>query len=170
MPAQPAAPQRRVDVPHNAPEKVQLCAFLDWYRDTLLRKVSGLSREQLTRRLVPSPTTLLGLVKHLAYVERTWFGRVFAGQDLPDPWTKEDPDVDFRIEPGETAEGVIAFYREECDRSRRIVQGASLDDVARLPGRDQTLRWILIHMIEETARHAGHVDILRELTDGAVGQ
>lgn len=119
---------------------------------------------------MPSPTTLLGLVKHLANVERTWFGRVFAGQDLPDPWTEEDPDVDFRIEPGETVENIFAFYREECDGSRRIVEAVSLDDVARHLGRDHTLRWILIHMIEETARHVGHADILRELTDGVVGQ
>jgi hypothetical protein len=87
------------------------------------------------------------------------------------PWTKEDPDADFRIEPDETAESVVAFYRDQVERARAIVAAAQLDD--RVKGQAKqayTLRWILIHMIEETARHAGHADILREQTDGATGE
>jgi hypothetical protein len=93
---------------------------------------------------------------------------VFVDQGLPDPWTDPaDPDPEFRIEPGETVESVIAFYRDEVAAARMAIDGAGLDQVA--VGRPFSLRWILCHMIEETARHLGHMDILRELTDGAVG-
>jgi uncharacterized damage-inducible protein DinB len=109
------------------------------------------------------------MLKHLAYVERWWFGVVFAGQDLPMIWTKEDPDADFRVEDEESAEGIAAYYQAEVDRARAITAEASLDDVARRPGKDVTLRWILVHMIEETARHLGHADIIREQIDGATG-
>jgi uncharacterized damage-inducible protein DinB len=164
-------PDSRVDPAPAASERELLNSFLDLYRETILVKVSGLTEEQLRRRLVPSPTTLLGIVKHLGYVERSWFRMRFHGEDLPVPWTKEDPDADFRIEPDETAESVITFYRDQVGRARAIVAAAQLDD--RVKGeakKPYTLRWILIHMIEETARHAGHVDILREQTDGATGE
>lgn len=160
----------RVDPPTVGPDKVMLEAFLDYHRATLLWKVSGLSDADLRRRLVPSLTTLLGMVKHLAYVERWWFQMVFAGEDLPVPWTKQDPDADFRVEPDETTESILAFYHQQVARSRAITATASLDDLARSPGRDCALRWIMIHMIEETARHNGHADILRELIDGATGE
>ncbi len=168
--AQQAAPKTRVRPTADAGERELLTGFLDWYRETLLWKLESLSDDQLRRRLVPSQTTLLGLVKHLAYVERSWFRMGFNGEDLPAPWTETDPDPDFRIEPGETAASIVAFYRDEIARSRAIVAASSLDDVARRPGKRYTLRWILLHMIEETARHAGHADILRELTDGATGE
>jgi uncharacterized damage-inducible protein DinB len=160
----------RTDPPTVGPEKVMLEAFLDYHRATLLQKVSGVSDADLRRQLVPSLTTLLGLVKHLAYVERSWFQIVFAGEDLPVPWTKDDPDPDFRIASGETTEEILALYREQVARSRAITAAASLDDLARSPGRECTLRWIMVHMIEETARHNGHADILRELIDGATGE
>jgi hypothetical protein len=87
------------------------------------------------------------------------------------PWRAGDPDGDFRVEEGDTVEGVIAFYHGEIDRSRRIVAGAELHEHARREDRrEYTLRWIMVHMIEETARHVGHADILRELTDGATGR
>jgi uncharacterized damage-inducible protein DinB len=164
-------PDSRVDPPPAASERELLISFLDLYRETILVKVGGLTEEQLRRRLVPSPTTLLGIVKHLGYVERSWFRMRFHGEDLPVPWTQEDPDADFRIEPDETAESVVAFYRDQVERARAIVAAAQLDD--RVKGQAKqayTLRWILIHMIEETARHAGHADILREQTDGATGE
>lgn len=160
----------RKDPPHTGAEQDLLEAFLDYHRATLLQKVDGLSDADLRRRLVPSATTLLGMVKHLAYVERSWFQKVFAGEDLPVPWTEEDPDADFRIEPEETTAEILAFYQEQVRRSRAITAGASLDEIARGPGRDHTLRWIMLHMIEETARHNGHADILRELIDGATGE
>jgi uncharacterized damage-inducible protein DinB len=170
VPTQPAAPQRQIEVDPFAPEKELLEGFLDWYREAVVMKLSGLSREQATRRLVKTPTTLLGIVKHLAYVERSWFQMRMDGKDLPVPWNEEDPDADFRIEPEETVEGVIAFYRQSIDASRAVVRAYPLDDRARDPRRQVTLRWILVHMIEETARHAGHADILREQIDGTVGE
>ena len=152
-------------------ERELLVRFLDFQRDTLLWKVSGLTEEQLRAPGTPSGTSLLGLVKHLAYVERLWFQRRFLGRAAFVPWHSGDPDADFRIEPGETPEAVVSFYRAEVDESRRITADtASLDTLARDVSRPITLRWILIHMIEETARHVGHADIMRELTDGQTGE
>ena len=136
-----------------------------------MRKVEGLDREAATRRLVPSMTTLLGIVKHLAYVERGWFQNTFLGLDLFRPARNADDDAEFVIEDGDTVEGILAFYQQEVARSREIVAAAELDDHARREDRrDFTLRWIMVHMIEETARHVGHADILREQTDGAAGE
>jgi uncharacterized damage-inducible protein DinB len=126
--------------------------------------------------MVPSGTSLLALVKHLTYVERWWFRAVFAGEDVEFPWTDEDPDADWRVEPHETAEELIAAYRSEVESCRRAIAGGGMDERAR--GKVETLdgpagmfslRWVLGHMIEETARHNGHADILRELIDGATG-
>jgi uncharacterized damage-inducible protein DinB len=170
MATPPAAPQRAHEVDPFAPEKELLEGFLDWYRQAVISKVSGLGREQATRRQVPTPTTLLGIVKHLAYVERAWFQVRMDGKELPVPWPDEDPDADFRIEPAETVEGLIAFYRESIAASKAVAARYQLDDRARDPRRKVNLRWIMVHMIEETARHAGHADILRELIDGQTGR
>jgi hypothetical protein len=157
-----------------ADERVLLETFLDLYRETIKRKVRGVSEEDAVRRLVPSATTLVGIVKHLRWVELNWFQRVLAGrppEDLPRvPWSDEDPDADFRLEPGETVERIIGEYDQECDRSRAVAAGHSLDDTGthRRMG-PVSLRWIYVHMIEETARHAGHADILREQIDGTTG-
>ncbi len=164
--------EERRDPPHAGPEKATLEAFLDYNRATLLRKVSGLDEEALRRRLVPSETTLLGLVKHLAYVERWWFQAVFAGLKVELP-PRED---DWHFEPDETAQSIFTLFQSEVVISRQIVAGANLDDLARGTGEVQrsrqppSLRWIMVHMIEETARHNGHADILRELTDGQAGK
>jgi uncharacterized damage-inducible protein DinB len=150
-----------------------LSAFLDRYRETILWKLNGLTKEQASARLVPSVTTLLGIVKHLAYVERWWFQMNFAGDPVGFPWPKDEPDedIDFRVTETETIESIGALYQQEIARSREIVAGASLDDLGKNEERGpRSLRWIMVHMIEETARHAGHADILRELTDGAIGQ
>jgi len=140
----------------------------------LLGKVDGLSDGDLRRPLTPSGMSLLGLVKHLAYVERWWFQVVFAGADVPFPWTDEDPDADWRPEPNETAAGIFDLYRSEVARSRAILAGAGLDDLAKEPHHprhgSQSLRWIVIHMIEETARHNGHADLMREAIDGMTGE
>lgn len=148
-----------------------LAAFLDYHRDTLPRKLSGLGDDDVRRRLVPSATTLLGIVKHLAYVERWWFQDVFAGRDIDYPWTEEDPDAEWRVDPSDTTGEILALYEREVEVSRQIVASAgSLDEVACRPGKEMTLRWIMVHMLEETARHNGHMDILRELADGATGE
>jgi uncharacterized damage-inducible protein DinB len=169
-------PDARIEPPRQVGERETLENFLDFYRDTILWKVSGLSDEQIRRVIVPSGWSPLGMVKHLAYVERNWFRVRLAGEpDLPVPWTDDDPDADFRVEPAETTEEILRFYQEECERSRAIASASSLDDLAiewppdRPPEKRPNLRWILVHMIEETARHAGHLDVVRELIDGAIG-
>lgn len=149
--------------------------FLDFMRATLLWKIEGLSDAQLRTSLVPSATTLLGMVKHLARVEHQWFTMVFAGGDdgIPLPTI----DDDWVIEPDETTESIVALYRRACEGSRAVVDAASMDDIASWGKlskfrreRTYTLRWILIHMIEETARHVGQADILREQIDGMTGE
>ena len=161
----------RPEPPYLGDETGTLAGFLDFHRATLLWKIEGLDDEQLRRPMVPSGTSLLGMVKHLAYVERWWFQQVWAGERPGYPWTDDDPDADWRIEPEETTEQVLALYQQECDRSREIVAAASsLDDLAHHPRRQLSRRWILVHMIEETARHNGQADILREQLDGVTGE
>lgn len=164
----PAADNRPVP-PMAAAPQAMLEAFLDRQRETLLWKICGLSDEDLMRSVAPSGMTLLGMIKHLAYVERWWFQAVFAGENPPFPWTEADPDADWRIEPGETSEQILLLYRAEIARSREISSAAALEDRTRRPGSGQTLTWILCHMIQEVARHNGHADILREMIDGRTG-
>jgi hypothetical protein len=148
-----------------------LTQMLDFLRSTIVHKLTGLSEEQAFGRPVPaSALTPAGLVKHLTGVERFWFSIDFAGLDLEYPWPEDDRHGAFGIAPGDTVAAIVAAYEFECERSRQAIAGAGLDDVAR--GKDMTfvLRYALTHMIEETARHAGHLDILRESVDGQRGQ
>lgn len=163
----------RPEPPLAAPPVEMLEAFLDFHRATLLWKIDGLTEEQIRRPMTASGVSLLGIVKHSAWVERWWFQIVYAGFDLPMIWTKGDPDADWRVEPDETTEEIVAFYEAQCESSRAIVEQASWDDVAKKPGSREsghTLGWILTHMVEEVARHNGHADILRETIDGTVGE
>ncbi|MDA2810425.1 DinB family protein [Nocardiopsis sp. RSe5-2] len=154
-------------------EREVLEAFLDAYRLSVEEKAAGLSDEDARRRLVPSRTTMAGLLRHLALVERNWFGHVLQGIpaerlgiDLSDP---DSTWADLR--PGDTVASLTEEYRRACAESRAAAAGSSLDDA--VPHAELgrvTLRWIYVHMIEETARHAGHADILREQTDGATGR
>jgi uncharacterized damage-inducible protein DinB len=153
-----------------AGERELLETFLDFHRATLLQKTDGLDEAGLRQSPVPSGTSLLGMVKHVAYVERWWFQAVFAGDSVDFPWTDEDPDADWRIEADESPADIFALYRGECARNRQISAASALDEVAANSSKGFTLRWILVHMIEETARHNGHADILRELADGTVGE
>lgn len=163
----------RVNPPYAADERDMLIAFLDFQRESVALKVEGLSEEQAHIAPRPPDNSLLGLIQHLAWVERWWFRRCFLGERLDLPWTDEDPDADFRVPPDRTTEWVISFYRGEYARANEIVRRApSLDQRAAYTKRTDgvpTLRWILNHMIEETARHAGHADITRELIDGSTG-
>jgi uncharacterized damage-inducible protein DinB len=160
----------RPEPPKTAPPIEMISAFLDFQRATLLWKVSGLTDEQLRRPMVPSGTSLLALVKHSAAVETSWFQTKFAGLDAPNTYTPEDPDSDWRIEPDDTTEAIIASYIDACEKSRAIVRSASWDDPSKREGRPETLGWILCHMLEEISRHVGHADILREQIDGATGE
>ena len=151
-------------------ERAMLESMLDFYRATVVNKVAGLDDTQaFTAAVSPSTLTPATVVKHLAGTERFWFSIDFADLDVAWPWTDEDLHSNFRVEPGDTLATIVAEYVEECARSRRAVADAQLDDPARGEGMDFTLRYAMIHMIQETARHCGHLDLLRETADGAVG-
>ena len=157
-------------VPFTGGEKDSLHASLNRHRDVVLWKLEGLDDASLRRALVPSGTTLLGLVKHLAAVEYSWFCETFERETEPLPVDPDDPDADLRVEPDETTTDVIDFYRRARAAADAVILELDADDVGTAWfGDPVSLRWVLIHMIEETARHAGHLDILRELIDGATG-
>jgi hypothetical protein len=150
-----------------------LSAWLDWERSTLLWKCERLDGDALARRGVPPSTlSLLGIVRHMALVEWSWFEDRFAGNATPEPIsTEDDRDADFNhLDPARAMDDIALLLRQ-CETSRIIVAGAeSLDLVAASGAQPVSLRWILIHMIEEYARHNGHADLLREQIDGAVGE
>ncbi|MFI5683777.1 DinB family protein [Streptomyces sp. NPDC051636] len=151
-----------------ADEKATLHASLDRHRDAVLWKLEGLDDEQLRRPMTPSGTQLLGLVKHLGSVEYGWFTGTF-GREVEPPWFDPYSDEDMTVAPDETTERIVAFYaRAAADRT---IAELSLETLGPPAWREQpvSLRWVLVHMIEETARHAGHMDIVRELIDGATG-
>jgi hypothetical protein len=151
-------------------ERAMLESMLDFYRATVVNKVAGLSDAQAFGAAVPPSTlTPATVVKHLAGTERFWFTIDFAGLDVSWPWRDDDLHGNFRLEPGDSLAEIVGDYLEECERSRRAVAGSDLDDAARGEGMDFTLRYAFLHMIQETARHCGHLDLLRETTDGAVG-
>ena len=161
--------------PTVAGERESLDAWLDFHRATLLMKCQGLDGEQLTRRAVPPSTlSLLGLVRHLAEVERAWFRHRFAGQAELDYLYVSDeyPDGEFDLAEAGGAEADFAAFTRECELARAAAAGRSLDEtfVHARDGRTYDLRWVYVHMIEEYARHNGHADILREQIDGVTGE
>lgn len=163
--------ETRYGAPVAGSEKEVLAGFLDHYRRTILDICAGLPDDELRRSVVPSGTTLLGIVKHLAYVERGWFQEKVANQTVDYPYSDDDPDADFRVAEDETPEQIFELYRAACEESRAALAAASLDDPVLSPKRkmDFNVRWVVVHMIEETARHAGHADIIREQLDGRTG-
>jgi uncharacterized damage-inducible protein DinB len=164
---------RRVVESAVADERVTLEAFLDFYRDALLRKIAGLSEEDARRRLVDSQTTIAGLVKHLRIIEMNWFQRILAqtpDDELPVMVTWEDPHSTFTCATFEGNTQIVTAYRHQCELSREIAHRHQLSDDVPHPELGRvSLRWIYIHMIDETARHVGHADILREQIDGQTG-
>jgi uncharacterized damage-inducible protein DinB len=157
-------------VPFTGGEKESLYVSLDRHRDAVLWKLEGLDDEALRRVMVPSGTTLLGLVKHLASVEYNWFCQTFGRETEPLPFVDEDPEADLRVEPGETTADILAFYGRARAAADQVIDELDVEATGTAwYGATVTLRWVLIHMVEETARHAGHVDIVRELIDGMVG-
>jgi uncharacterized protein DUF664 len=144
-------------------ERDVLMALVQFQRDSLLRKLDGVAEDAARRRLVDSDTTLIWLVKHLARAELMWLGLRFAGEDITLP--------DETVLPSDTVGSVSAGYRAACARADALASAASLDELCRRhPDPVPNLRWVLMHMLEETARHAGHADILRELIDGSTGR
>jgi len=165
-------PVEYLDLPRNADERTTLIAFLEWQRATLGRKCDGLTAEQLRERCAaPSTLSLLGLVRHLAEVERGWFRRTLALEDVEHLYSSEaDPDGDFNNVDGADVEEAFNIWHAECEQARQIIAMRSLNDTGRQrTGQIVSLRWILVHMIEEYSRHNGHADLLRERVDGAVG-
>jgi uncharacterized damage-inducible protein DinB len=165
----------REDDLHQGDERATLMAFLRFQRQTLEMKCAGLDPEQLaTRSVPPSTMSLLGLVRHMAHVERLWFKVRFDGRDLPRLYqTAEDPDGDFN---GAVADQAVVdeawdSWRAEVAFAEKWVEAHPLDFVAELGGDARiSLRELLVHMVEEYARHNGHADLLRECIDGRLGQ
>jgi hypothetical protein len=159
-----------IRVPFTGAEKESLKVSLDRHRDAVLWKLEGLGDDDLRRQMVPSGTSLLGLVKHLGSVEYGWFCETFGRDTEPLPYDEDDPDSDLRARPDETTEDILAFYGRARAAADQAIAELDVEDTGTAWfGEAVTMRWVLIHMIEETARHAGHVDILRELIDGMAG-
>jgi uncharacterized damage-inducible protein DinB len=147
-------------------------AWLEWHRGTLATKCEGLTENQLRARSVePSTLSLLGLVRHMAEVEQSWFGRCLAGEDVaPIYYSEADPDGDFNGVDEADADADMATWLEQCAKSRsRLANIKSLDETGIRRGEATSARWVLVHMIEEYARHNGHADFLRERIDGVTG-
>lgn len=153
-----------------------LLGYLDFYRATVAEKVGGLGDHNLRRSVLPSGWTPLELVKHLVYMERRWLVWGFLGEPVEQPWGDNGEEGRWRVEPDETAEALLAALREGGRRTRSIVETAELSDAARVGGRfgsdaeAPVLERILLHVLQECARHCGHLDVVRELMDGAVGE
>ena len=151
-------------------DDAQLLSSLDWNRSVVVRKLEGLTLEQATQLVTPSGVTLLGVVRHLAWCERGWFGHFLLGESNEGV---DDDVTSFSVKSASSVDEVVSDYLAAIERSRQIVrEQASLEVRSVLPHDFfgfVTLRWILLHMTTETTRHAGHLDILRELTDGQTG-
>jgi hypothetical protein len=141
----------------------QFRAFIDEHRAALHDSLDGLSEAEARASLVPSRTTLLGLVKHAAFVERVWFDEAITCRPRGEIGIPATPDESFDLDDGDTIESVRAAYRTACEDSRRAVAGLGLDDVVRGNRRGPLpLRWVYLHVLRELAQHCGHADILRE--------
>ncbi len=161
----------RPQPPERGVERETIEGFLDLQRASIVWKARGLTDELAAKRLLPSITTVSGVIRHLADVERSWFREDMDGQSgVPARWTDDDPDGEWRVTAEDSLAEIIADYEAACAESREVASRYGLDDLCR--GNDQrfTLRWIELHMIEETARHLGHLDVLRELLDGRTGE
>lgn len=151
-----------------------LCGFLDKQREALVRKIQGVSDADARETPTASSLSLLGLLKHSALWERRWFQIIVAGRVFPHEWPEPDaPDPneeDFRVDDEDTVERWLACFGEQVAISREITASMDLDAQCAWPKlAHRNLRWVLLHLIEETARHAGHADIIRETRDGSRG-
>jgi uncharacterized damage-inducible protein DinB len=145
-------------------ERATVQALLQYQRESLIRKVDGVTEESARHQFVGNATTLLWLLKHVARAETLWIVHRFAGEEIPP--------FDDSVNSTDTIAGAIEVYRATWRRVDEIISVASLDDLCRSVGDESAvnLRWVLMHLLEETARHAGHADIIRELLDGATGR
>jgi len=160
----------RREVPFTGAEKESLHVSLDRHRDVVVWKVQGLEDEQLRRQMTPSGTNLIGLVKHLASVEYGWFCATFGRESHAIPFDEADPEADMRAEADESPEDILRYYERARVAADESISELGLAELGTSwSGQTVSMRWVLIHMIEETARHAGHMDIMRELIDETTG-
>jgi hypothetical protein len=170
-----------VPAPHEPPRSLTdprelLDGYLDYYRDAALRKLDGMSEQELRDSRLPSGWAPLELLEHLGWVERRWFRWGFAGEPMEQPWGDRGAGGTWRVPDGDSSAAAIERFRAACDRSREIIAGVPLSAPAATGGRFTTpaeapaLIWILFHVLQEYARHVGHLDVVRELTDGEVGE
>jgi hypothetical protein len=163
----------RSEVSH-ATERAYLGEFLDYQREALIGRLHGLSDDEARMTATVSSLSLLSLIKHSAIWERRWFQVIVAGRRFPGEWPdvqSEEVDPTFRLTDEDTVETVVAEYRAQIAVSQEILDTFDLDAPCAWPEMaDQNLRWVALHMIEETARHAGHADIIRETIDGTRGR
>jgi len=166
MPASPIA----LRVPPLGDEKTCLNAALQRHRAAILWKLDGVNDHDLRRPMVPSGTSLLGLVKHLASVEYGWFCETFGRAAEPLPGVDADPEADMRATAEESTADILGFYQRACAAADEVIATVGLEETGQSwDGKQVSMRWVLVHMVEETARHAGHADIVRELIDGSTG-
>lgn len=158
-----------VSLPHsmddviNEPVRVQFEFFLDQHRAALNECLDGLTEEQARRRLVPSRTTLLGLVKHATFVEKVWFDEAFTGRPRSEIGIPDTPNESFVLDDADTIDSLRAAHRDACAASRAAAAPLGLDDIVAGNRRGPLpLRWVYLHMLRELAQHCGHADILRE--------
>ncbi|MGI8679690.1 MAG: DinB family protein [Jatrophihabitans sp.] len=145
------------------PARVQFEVFLDEHRGALNGCLDGLTEEQVRRRLVPSRTTLLGLVKHAAFVEKVWFDEAVTCRSRAEIGIPATPDESFMLGDDDTIATAQREHREACEASRRSTAGLKLDDMVQGNRRGPLpLRWVYLHVLRELAQHCGHADILRE--------
>jgi Protein of unknown function (DUF664) len=157
-------------VPYTGGEKESLQASLNRHRDAVVWKLQGLDDTELRRAMLPSGNTLLGMVKHLATWEYIWICRTFGHPTEQLPIDEGDDYADVRIDPGDSTAGILAFYSRSRAAADQVIGGVDLDEAGTtMFGDTVSLRWAVIHILEDTARHAGHIDIMRELIDGMVG-
>jgi hypothetical protein len=153
-----------------------LAEYLDYYRNAVLRKLDGMSEQALRESRLPSGWTPLGLLRHLTFMERRWFQWGFLAEPVAEPWGGGPPGSDWQVPETVSPDELIAAFRAQAQRSREIVAAADLAATSKVGGRFSefgdrpTLLWILFHVLQEYARHAGHLDIARELADGALGE
>jgi Protein of unknown function (DUF664) len=175
-------PASRTDPPLRSDEVTTLRSFLDYHRDTFRWKCSGLTQDQLARSLPPSDMTLGGMMKHLALVESSWFEKNFEGGSYMPPYDTvdwdDDPDWEWHTARQDSPEELRALFDEAVRRADAVIDralgGDGLDATSVRPSRRLetpfSLRWIILHMIEEYARHNGHADLIRESIDGLTGE
>ena len=165
--------QTRKRPPYVADERTQLLGWLDLQRELVHWKCEGLSDHDAHRSLLPSSPlmTIAGIVSHLRWVEHAWFEILFLGRTVDNPQFREPEDLDMMVD-GVSLTQLLDEFRNQCVVSNEIVAAHSLDEVGRhpeYPSGQATLRWMLLHMVEEVARHVGQMDIIRELLDGGKG-